>query len=374
MRIAIATSGRFHVLDLARELDALGHDVVFYSTVPRARTRAFGLPDRCRVSLLPFMAPLALTRRLAPNAEFVAQWEAKILDSLVAALLKPCDLLIAMSGLFLKTLQTAKRRYGATVILERGSRHIVSQDRILRAMPTPMSVHPASVRRELQGYELADFISVPSHHVVESFLAFGTPASKLLRNPYGCDLDMFPATIRSGPEGPTILFVGSWSLQKGCDVLLDAWRSLKDVRLVHVGPLGDLALPRDEGFTHVPTVHQRLLSQFYAQSDLLVLPSRQDGLGLVMGQALACGLPVICTTMTGGKDLREMLNGPDAIFEVEPGDAAQLRSAILRGLNLAEGRRRDTPRTVVADRELLSWRHYGERYQANLTKLLQTSG
>ena len=57
LRIAIATGGRFHVLDLARELDALGHEVQFYSYVPKARALQFGLPARCHVSLLPIMWP-----------------------------------------------------------------------------------------------------------------------------------------------------------------------------------------------------------------------------------------------------------------------------------------------------------------------------
>ena len=42
-RIAIATAGRFHVLDLARELAALGHEVRFYSMLPPSRTASFGL-------------------------------------------------------------------------------------------------------------------------------------------------------------------------------------------------------------------------------------------------------------------------------------------------------------------------------------------
>jgi hypothetical protein len=50
-RIAIATAGRFHVLDLAREPNALGYTVDFYSYVPQSRalTQALagGLPVIC---------------------------------------------------------------------------------------------------------------------------------------------------------------------------------------------------------------------------------------------------------------------------------------------------------------------------------------
>ena len=67
LRIGIASSGRFHLLDLARELDALGMDVRFYSYVSRKRAAKFGLPERCHVALLPFLFPLVALERLFPR-------------------------------------------------------------------------------------------------------------------------------------------------------------------------------------------------------------------------------------------------------------------------------------------------------------------
>ena len=67
LNIAIATVGRFHVLDLARELHALGHDVRFYSCVPRARARSFGLPDECHIPLLPLALPTLAWQQMMPR-------------------------------------------------------------------------------------------------------------------------------------------------------------------------------------------------------------------------------------------------------------------------------------------------------------------
>ena len=68
LRVAIATAGRFHVLDLARELNALGYAVDFYSYVPKTRAMRFGLPSACHRSLLPFALPaLALERFARPS-------------------------------------------------------------------------------------------------------------------------------------------------------------------------------------------------------------------------------------------------------------------------------------------------------------------
>jgi glycosyltransferase involved in cell wall biosynthesis len=371
MNIAIATGGRFHVLDLARELDAHGQEVAFYSYVPAARAERFGLPRRCQVSVLPVMAPILAAQRLAPRRwdETIAKWSTKTLDHAVAKRLRPCRVLIAMSGLFVETLRQAKDKYSATVILERGNRHILSQDKILRALDGGSRIDPFVVERELIGYEIADFISVPSRHVFESFREYGVPAGKLLLNPYGCDLSMFPPTIRTGAGELTVLFVGTWSRRKGCDVLLQAWRTLKGVRLLHVGPVGDLPLPRDSGFRHVAPVTQQQLSVFYSQADVFALASREDGLALVQAQALASGLPVVCTARTGGCDLRDLVNLPEAVIEVEPGDVAAFASAMqcaLDRVRSAPHAPRQWPRAI---REKLSWSAYGNRYLMNLASL-----
>ena len=48
---------------------------------------------------------------------------------------------------------------------------------------------------------------------------------------------------------------------------------------------------------------RRELARFYAEADAFVLASREEGLAYVLAQALASGLPVICTDRTGGADL-----------------------------------------------------------------------
>jgi hypothetical protein len=100
LRIAIATAGRFHVFDLARELHALGHDVILYSYVPRQRARQFGIRDECYVSLLPFATPALIWDRLAPRFSSLArEWFLyRSLNWAVMSRLDPCDVFICMSG------------------------------------------------------------------------------------------------------------------------------------------------------------------------------------------------------------------------------------------------------------------------------------
>jgi glycosyltransferase involved in cell wall biosynthesis len=337
LNIAIATAGRFHVLDLARELHELGHQVRFYSYVPRARTRRFGLPDECHVSLLPLVLPAVAWQGLMPRLVPTIRERVfyALLNRAVMMRLHPCDVFICMSGIFLEAARFAKERYDATIWLERGSRHILSQDEILAAVPGAERPSLFAIRRELAGYALADRVVIPSHHVAESFRRDESTYDKLFYNPYGVDLSMFPLRPDRGPsELLSLLFIGTWSLQKGCDLLAEGVRKIRSVRLTHVGAIGDLAFPTgDDQFVHVDPVPQAELARFYAAADVFVLASRQDGFGVVLSQALASGLPVICTDRTGGPDLQHTSALAARISVVPAGDLDALTHAIAEWYN-----------------------------------------
>ena len=374
MRIAILSSGRFHLCDLARELDSLGHTVRFYSYVPRFRTRKFGLPDQCNCCLLPYVAPTLLIKSLSLAEKFREARDHLLLrsiDHLTARLITPCDLFIGISGLSIVSAKAARRKYGAQVWIERGSRHIMSQKEILEGIAgvsKNVSLVPDYyARRELAGYELADTIVVPSKHAKESFIERGFPGSMLFRNPYGVDLRMFPPTPVPDNDFSTILYVGVWSLQKGCDILLKAWQKLESVRLIHVGTIADMPLPDLPGFEHYDAVPQWQLKDFHARAHVFVLASREEGLALVQAQALACGLPVVCTDRTGGEDLREFLDDPSLVTVVPHDDPEALADAL--GVALDKARRQNGIRDILGPaREKLSWRAYGERYARALEK------
>jgi starch synthase len=371
--IAIATAGRFHVLDLARELHALGHRVRFYSYVPRSRARSFGLPVECCVSLLPFAFPVLAWQILAPGLlpqvrERVMYF---ILNYATILRLRRCDVFICMSGIYLEAAHFARRRYDAAIWLERGSRHILSQDCILSVIDGAARPNPITVRRELAGYAMADRIVVPSRHVAESFMVISGLYAKLFRNPYGVNLDMFPARSMRDIEGVvTLLYIGTWSLQKGCDVLATAVNSVEGVLLIHVGAIDDLRFPEDrERFVHYAPVDQSVLSHFYGAADLFVLASRQDGFGMVLAQALASGLPVVCTDRTGGDDLAEIPGFASRVTIVPSGDADALAEAMRGWRDRLRGQNVLAPLGEI-ERRKLGWAEYASRYNTELLRML----
>ena len=94
---------------------------------------------------------------------------------------------------------------GAKTVLERGSSHMLYQRRILTEEYRKFGlenevVHPKVVERELMEYQEADYISIPSHFVKETFIEQGMPAINSSRRLMGwiCPIFIrFPGKIRS---------------------------------------------------------------------------------------------------------------------------------------------------------------------------------
>lgn len=369
LKIAIATGGRFHVLDLARELHALGHEVLFYSFVPVKRAVKFGLPEKCQRCLLLYVFPLVGLLRIAPKGlqPLLNQWLLWVLDRWVALKLEPCDVFIGMSGLCVSSCLKARRKYGAKILLERGSTHILHQKEVLEKLKGGARVN-RDVQRELEGYALADLVVIPSLHVEDSFLQKGFAKERLFRNPYGVNLDMFQPTPVPESREPLALFVGGWSYRKGCELWAEVLERLPELRLTHVGKRDDAPFPDSSRFTHVEPVNQWELQKFYANAHLFVLASREEGLSLVLFQALACGLPIVCTDQTGGRDLLEMVKDENLVKVVPVDDVDALCEALKNSMAFAL--KREGLRTLPsAVREQMTWRSYGERYSKKLVEI-----
>lgn len=363
MKVNILTTGRFHVLDLARELDKCGLDVKFYSFVPTKRAVKFGLPKSCSKSVIGIMFPLVYLVRKA-KLKWLHTSLGSIQDYVVARYMRKCDIVIAMSGSFVYSLRVAKRS-GATVILERGSKHILEQRKILEAIPSLQGAKPrpeSTLRRELEGYSIADFISIASEHVRDSFVKHRYPLEKLFVNPYGVSLKHFYPTDKPQKAAYDIIMVGGWSYRKGCDLIIEAVRQL-NASFLHVGGLVDLDFPPDDNFEHVDPVDEANLVEYYKKAKVFVLPSREEGLALVQAQAIACGLPLVCSKDSGGRDLRNFIEDKKWIIEMEQTTVSCLVQGIKEALKLAalqpEGKRDYSGNAI---KENLTWEAYGRRY------------
>lgn len=370
IKVNVLTEGRFHMLDLARELDAQGFDVELYSFVPQKRAEKFGLPAKCCKSFFLPLAPiLAFNRKLFKKNRRILQLRILAQDLLVTFFMRKCDILISLTGSYVKAVEKAKKQ-GTIVIMERGSKHILEQKRIMEVLyrnKKEEAIPQFNVKRELRGYELADYISIASQHVKDSFLKYKFPEEKLFVNPYGTDLSIFEPKTNIKKEYDVIM-VGGWSLRKGCDLLTEALKNT-NLKFLHVGAIVDMPFPQLPNFTHVDSVNQWELPDYYNKAKIFALVSREEGFGMVQGQAIACGLPLVSTKDSGGKDIAEITGSHKWVVVIPETTVEEIRKGIQKALELynkipANGE------ILGPGKENLSWKAYGKRYAEFLDKVI----
>ncbi len=186
----------------------------------------------------------------------------------------------------------------------------------------------------------ARLVLSPSQALAGDARALGAREVRVV--PAGVEL---PETVGEPEEPPHVLYVGRLSEEKGVRELLEATEGMPRV-VVGDGPLREL-VPDAVGF-----VGPSMLGPYYERAAVVVCPSRREGYGVVVREAMAHGRPVVATAVGGLLDaVEDEVTG----ILVPPGDAGALRSALERLLADAALRRRlgDAAREKV--REELSW-------------------
>ena len=209
-------------------------------------------------------------------------------------------------------------------------------------------------------------------------MRLGVRAEKVRVMPMGVDARQRFAPTHNAERAPNeLLFVGRLVAKKGVGHLLEALalvrESVPDVRLtiVGAGPLeAELrasarshALEPDVSFAGA--VLNEDLPAYYRRAAAVVVPSvvaldgDQEGLGLVIGEALACECPVVASDLPAIRDLIE-----DGVtgFLARPGDARDLADKLLRMLRdpAAAARLARRGRGLVLER--FDWQNVGRRY------------
>jgi starch synthase len=320
MKVVYTAPNRGHHYKYAKALQAAGCLHAFVSGFPRLSPHA-KVPELAGklhhadwlqtvyIASLKGKAPAKLSSWLAYLSKIEQDYACR-------RFMRGCDIFLFYNGSGLSSSQHGKQR-GVITIVEAVNSHVSYQEDLLREEyeRAGLAWQPFPVyekERRLKEYEQADYILLPSEFVRESFLSKGFPAEKLLKVPYGFDklnTSKDKKERSSHSTTFTILYVGSISVRKGVRYLIEAFASLQhfDKRLLLVGPDADdgaltgVTIPPNVVFTGVLKGDE--LTNAYQSADVFCLPSIEEGLALVLGEALSFGLPIIATVNTGASDL-----------------------------------------------------------------------
>jgi glycosyltransferase involved in cell wall biosynthesis len=177
----------------------------------------------------------------------------------------------------------------------------------------------------------------------------------------GVDLDIFTPqeSQRLVSKPPIFLYVGRVAVEKNVDAFLDL--ELPGSKwVVGAGPALAGICERHPEVNYLGVLDQRELALVYAAADVFVFPSKTDTFGLVLLEAMACGLPVAAYPVTGPLDV--VGDNPAAAALDE-----DLRAACLRALTL---KRHD----AAAHARRYSWRAATEQFLAHLHPHAQERG
>ena len=241
----------------------------------------------------------------------------------------------------LRTIQAAKR-LGIPTVLERPNAHTLFayetvQNECRRLGITMPKGHEhdfnsAVLARENQEYEMADKLLCPSDFVARTFSERGFPDQKLARHQYGYDeKQYYPTAVpRSVNGGLTFLFAGGCAPRKGLHYALDAWLqspASKDGNFLIAGgfiPGYAKVLSKQLAHPRVKVLgHRNDLPELMRQSDVLVLPSIEEGSALVTYEARGSGCVLLVSDAAGAvcKHMKNALVHP-------AGDVAELTKHI----------------------------------------------
>ena len=393
MKVSIIVGGRFHAFELARELHRAGVLHRLITPYPKFKTRQWDLPNDRVVSLPLSLLLQKVADRLGGDA-LTMRGQAlfnQLFGQQAAQHLEGSTVIHGWSGVSLPALHWARPRQ-IPVVLERSSSHMRVQCQLLEQEYASLGLtwQPATptavVNQELQEYDLASRIAVPSLFVKGSFLGQGTAADRLIHNHFGANLKSFYPGEKQD-DVFRVIYTGHLGVRKGIHYLLKGFQAaeLANAELLLVGGATQdtprLLATADDRVRAVGHVPQPSLVRYYQNSSVFVMASIEEGLACVQPQAMACGLPLICTTNTGGEDLLRMagvepIQRGGGIEEYPAGFLVPVRDSeaiatCLRWLaqdgDLLQAKRQAA--LTLAQRDL-SWRHYAERTIQNYKELI----
>lgn len=324
------------------------------------------------------------------GTERACAWHDWIVSQRLKRLAGKIDIVHAWPLGSLRTLQTAARM-GIPAVLERPNAHTRFAYEVVQKEceklgivlpPDHEHAYKAGVlAKEEAEYDAAFRLLCPSDFVVQTFLDQGFSRERLARDQYGYDESVYHSgqQVRDDQRGLTMLFVGGCAPRKGLHYALEAWLrspACRNGKFMIAGAfVPDYAEKLSSMLAH-PSVevlgHRSDVPELMRKSDLLVLPSIEEGSALVTSEARASGC-VLVVSDAAGAICRHMENA----LVHRAGDVDQLTEhlALLDGNRDLLQKLRDASLRTADE---ITWKAAGRKllaaYQQTIAEYRQSAG
>jgi glycosyltransferase involved in cell wall biosynthesis len=383
MNVTVVVGGKFHAFNLASQLDKKGHLLKLITSYPACKiNKNFNLNKKKTTTIIfkEVVERLIFFLGLEKYLGFLFFYLNRYFEyfSSMKVDYKNSSIIVGWSGFSYKTFVKAKN-YNIIKILERGSSHIQFQSEILleehKIFNVEYKIEKKFIEQELKEYSLADYVSVPSIFSKKTFLDRGFKDEKIIVTPYGVDLINF-LPKKKIDKTFRFIYVGQISFRKGSLYTLKAFQELNlpESELLMIGQKEYKIKPflkeyeKNKRIKFINHVEQSNLVNYYNHSDVFVMSSIEDGFAMVILQALACGLPVICTPNSGGSELiKDGFNG----YVVPIRNINELK----KKMNLIYQDRQQLTllkKNIIKEKKFISWDNYGNNIENVYKSLLKT--
>lgn len=389
MQIKVTTSAptRFHIFDQAYQLLRHGLLHKLITQYPKYKTRKWKIPDDKVASFLTsgvrdriLTTTLNLLKmEVSPNC--LRSMHRRFSERMAQSVPPGTDILIGLSSFMLEAIPIAKTAQITTVV-DHGSLHEQTAKNILLEECDKFGFRKFGnwgndwlIEKENIEFASADRIIVCSNLAKDTLIENSVPAAKIFVNPLGANLALFNPGIKSDDKF-RVIFCGGMTPLKGIHYLVQAFSEL-DLPNTELWLIGDP--PRDPRLTELlnkylrhniifkGTFPQDKLRDLYTQGSVFVLPSLADGWGMVVLQAMACGLPVIVSDWTGAAEaVTEGENG----FVIPTRSVDALKEKMLFLYDHKSTCTEMSKNAYEAVRRGFSWDDYGDRLKIFLEQLV----
>ena len=392
MNVILSTWNRFHFFDLAEQLNCLNSLQYLCTTLPRYRAEkdiVFNVVDKEKLRTYPyFFVMQILLGKIFKNTwltELAAVVSTKTYQNHVKKILADnIDLVDAYIGISGSGYKGGKYMVdqGKVYCFDRGSTEITYQLDVMNKLHRQLSlpcrkIDPYLIENEIREAQTATAIVAPSQFCKNTFISKGYNPEKIHVINYGVNLNNFyPDENPDVQSTKQLIFCGQFSIRKGAHILIDYFSHTPylNSRLNVLGSVNPnlRALYDNRSIKNIDflgIVPRLEVHRFMKDSRALILPSFEEGLALVIPQALACGIPVIASVQSGATE--HILDGYNG-FILDDITTKSIDLAIRRLFSLSpDDYEQMCSNCISSVASLGGWNQYGLEWHTLLSKLTE---